>query len=253
MPRFAANLTMLYPEFPFLERFDEARADGFEAVEILFPYDDPVKEITERLTRLGLPLVLINAPPPNWAGGERGFAAVPGREERFRSDFRRALRFARAMKPQHIHIMAGVAEGPAARATFADNLAWAAAEAPRQSLTIEPLNPIDMPGYFLNDFGQAADLLDEIDAPNLGLQFDAYHARIITGDVPAAWDRWGRLARHVQIAGTPGRHEPVKGEIDYPAFFDRLDSDGYTGWVSAEYRPAKRTSEGLGWLKPFRR
>lgn len=248
MPRFAANLSFLFPELDLLDRFDAAAEAGFEAVELLFPYDHPVPDILDRLTRAGLPLALFNMPPPNFTGGPRGFAAVPGVEDRFRRDFARVLRYAGRLKPAHLHIMAGEAEGAQARATFARNLRWAAAEAPGQSLTIEPINPADMPGYFLNDFDLAAEIIAEVGAPNLGLQFDAYHAHRITGDVLGAWDRHRALVRHVQVADHPGRHEPGSGEIDFDAFFARLDADGYTGLVSAEYHPAATTAAGLGWL-----
>jgi len=249
MPRFAANLTFLFKELPFLERFEAAANAGFEGVEVLFPYDDAASEIIRHLKRSGLPLVLMNTPPPNWTGGERGFAAVPGGEERFRRDFKRAMRFAGQLKPQHIHIMAGKAEGPAARDTFIKNLAWAAAEAPKQSLTIEPINPVDMPGYFLSDFELAAVVLAEVNAPNLGLQFDAYHAQIITGNAARAWQTYQHLVRHVQVAGVPGRAEPEKGKIDYPAFFAAVDASDYTGFVSGEYNPSGRTEAGLAWIK----
>jgi len=249
MPRFAANLTLLFKEYPFLDRFQAAADAGFDAVEVLFPYDDAATEITRRLARTGLPLALINMPPPNWTGGARGFAAIPGGEDRFRRDFKRALRFAERLKPQHIHIMAGEAEGAAARDTFIANLAWAAAEAPKQSLTIEPINPVDMPGYFLNDFELAAVVLAEINAPNLSLQFDAYHAQIITGDALKAWDTYRHLVRHIQIGGYPGRHEPQDCDIDYPKFFAAVDASGYDGVISGEYNPKGRTADGLDWIK----
>lgn len=259
MPRFAANLNFLYKEMPFLDRFSAAAGDGFEGVEILEPYDHAAPEILERLAMFDLRLALINAPPPNWTGGPRGFAALPGGQERFRHDFRRALRFARALGAERLHLMAGEAEGDAARATFVENLRWACAEAPKARLTIEPINTGDMPGYFLNDFDLAAEVLDEVAAPNLGLQFDVYHAQRITGDAMACWDRHGHRAVHVQIAQPPRRDEPGagggKGQIDYPAFFARLDATGYTGWVSAEYHPTdpRRTSDGMGWLDAARR
>lgn len=249
MPRFAANLTFLFRELPFLDRFAAAAEAGFEGVEVLFPYDDAAGEITRRLRAHGLAMVLINAPPPNWAGGARGFAALPGEAARFRRDFGRARRFAEALGAQHLHLMAGKAEGLVAHKTFVENLGWAARQAPALSLTIEPINPVDMPGYFLDNFDQAAEILDEVAAPNLGLQFDMYHAQMITGDGMAAWERHGHRARHVQVGGMPGRHEPLLGEIDYPAFFARLDAEGYKGWVSGEYHPEGRTEEGLGWLR----
>lgn len=249
MPRFCANLTMLFTEVPLAERFGAAAAAGFDTVEVLFPYDLPAKDITRELVRHGLTLALINCPPPNYTQGPRGFAAIPGREDRFRHDFRRSLRYATALGAHHLHLMSGAASGPEAKATLIANLRWAAAEAPRQSLTIEPINTHDMPGYFLSDFDLAAEVLDAVAAPNLHLQFDAYHAQRITGDVMATWDRHGHRAAHVQIGGFPGRHEPIGGEIDYPAFFARLDADGYTGWVSGEYNPAGRTEEGLAWIR----
>ncbi len=249
MPRFAANLTFLFNELPFLDRFAAARDAGFDAVEILFPYNDPVSQIADRLRDCALTLVLINTPPPNWAGGDRGFAAVSGSEARFRRDFERSLRYAARLNPRHVHVMAGKALGLVAEQTFVRNLAWAAAKAPDQSLTIEPINGIDMPGYFLNDFDQAAAILDAVDAPNLGLQFDAYHAQIITGDAIATWNRHAAMVRHIQVAGVPGRHEPVGGDIDYPAFFAQLDAEGFDGYVSAEYHPQNATLQGLSWAK----
>ncbi|MBV0913082.1 TIM barrel protein [Rhodobacteraceae bacterium ASV31] len=240
----------MFPELPFLDRIGAAAEAGFDGIEILFPYDDPVREVTRRLRAVHLPLVLINCPPPNYTGRARGMAAVPGLEDRFRSDFRRSLRFARELGAGRIHVMAGEAEGTAARTVLASNLAWAAAEADDMPLSIEPLNPVDFPGYFLNGFQLAADILAEVGAPSLGLQFDAYHSAMIHGDILPQWDRFGALSTHVQIAGAPGRHEP-----DTPAvaeFLERLKTDGYTGWVSAEYRPRGETLAGLGWLASAR-
>ena len=244
MPRFCANLSMLFTEMPFLDRFGAARAAGFEGVEVLFPYDHPAPLVLERLEATRLPLLLINCPPPNYTGGPRGFAAVPGLEERFRTDFRRAARYAATLGARHIHVMAGAAEGEAAQAAFVRNLAWATSVAPGLSLTIEPLNRDDMPGYFLSDFGLALDILAEVGAPNLRLQFDSYHAHRVTGDVMGTWTRVRGHVAHVQVAGYEGRHEP-----DDPAFLDRLDADRYDGWVSAEYVPRGKTSDGLGWLR----
>lgn len=249
MPRFAANLSWLFPELPFMERFRAAKEAGFDAVEVLFPYDHPTQEIRDALVWNDLTFVLMNCPPPNATGGPQGFAAIPGLQDRFRRDFERTLRFAQVLRPRHIHIMAGSADGPEAEAAFIENLRWAAARAPRQSLTIEPINRHDMPGYFLSDYATAARVLDAVAAPHLALQFDAYHAHRITGDVIQTWAAHGHRAVHVQIAGFPGRHEPLGGEIDYPAFLTRLDADGYRGWVSAEYAPSGTTAEGLGWMR----
>lgn len=248
MPRFAANLSLLFKEYPFLERFAAARQAGFDAVEALFPYDVSGTEIKAALRQSELDLVLINTPPPNWTGGNRGFAAIPGGQERFRHDFKRALRYADVLGAQHLHIMAGKAQGAVAKDVFIRNLAWAAEQAPNQSLTIEPINTYDIPGYFLDSFDLAAEVLDAVNAPNLALQFDAYHAFMITGDTMATWQAHGHRAVHVQIAGVPGRHEPLDGDIPYPEFFVRLDRDGYAGRVSAEYHPSGRTEDGLGWL-----
>jgi len=249
MPRFCANLTMLFTELPFLERFGAAKEAGFDWVEVLFPYDFPGQEMRSALIKHDLKLALINTPPPNWAGGDRGYAAVPNGEKRFQYDFKRTLRYAQLLKPSHIHIMAGRAKGAVARATFIKNLKWAAEAAPKQSLTIEPINQIDIPGYFLNDFDQAAQILDEVGAHNLSLQFDAYHAQMITGDMPAVWNKHGKRARHVQIAGIPGRNEPVGGDFSYPEFFKVLDFGGYAGVVSGEYHPKESTQDGLDWIK----
>lgn len=247
MPRFAANLTWMFTEVPFLERFGAARAAGFEGVEVLFPYDAPAPEIVDLLSRNDLQMVLINGPPPNYTDRPKGFAAIPEGQHLFQKDFHRALRVAKSLKAQHLHLMAGVARGPRARAIMIENLIWAASEAPEQSLTIEPINPVDMPGYFLDDFDLALDILAEVAAPNVALQFDAYHAHRLTGDVMATWATCRDRVAHVQIAGFPGRHEPVGGEIDFPAFFAALD-EGYTGWVSGEYAPAGQTVDGLNWL-----
>lgn len=248
MPRFAANLTFLWPGLPLIDRIDRAAAAEFAGVEMLFPYDVAVQEVAGRLHHHGLTCVLINAPPPNYAGGIQGFAAVPEAEGRFGSDLRRALRYVRVLGAQRLHLMAGVAEGPEALACFKRNLALAVAAAPRGlMLTIEPINRTDMPGYFLSDFALAAQIIEEIAAPNLRLQFDAYHAHRITGDVVGTWAAVAPLVGHVQVAGFPGRHEPMGGEIDYPAFFERLDGDGYGGWVSGEYHPKGGTEARLGW------
>ncbi len=248
MPKFAANLTKMFRELPFLDRFDAAADAGFQGVEVFFPYDDAATELTRRMGRNALVMVLINCPPPNWAGGSRGLAAVPGTEARFQYDFRRSLRYAQALGAKHLNLMTGKAEGAAARETLVENLKWAVAQAPEMSLTLEPINPDDMPGYFLNDFGQTLDILDEVGARNLRLQLDMYHAQKITGDAFATWETHRDRIAHIQIAGYPDRAEPLRGDIDYPAFFAALDESGYRGWVSAEYTPKGRTEDGLSWL-----
>ena len=249
MLRYCANLTHLFQEYPFLERFEAAADAGFSGVEVLFPYDDAATEIVRRLNRAGLPLVLINTPPPNWTGGARGFAAIPGGESRFKTDFRRTMRYAQRLQPQHIHIMAGKASGPDAYATFVENLKWAAQEAPKQSLLIEPINSVDAPGYFLDSFELAAGVLAEVNMPNVALQFDAYHAQMISGNVLKTWNEFGHLAKHIQVAGVPGRNEPMGGDIDYPAFYSAIKNSDFKGFVSGEYNPVGRTAEGLDWMK----
>lgn len=248
MPRFAANLTTMFTELPMFERFTAAAEAGFEGVEILFPYDLSAVELYRASVKAGMQIALINAPPPNWAGGPRGFAATPGTEERFRRDFERSLRVAEALHARHIHVMAGKAGGPEALDTYLGNLKWATERAPHASLTIEPISQIASSGYFLSDYDLATDILDQIGAPNLGLQLDTYHAQIITGDMMACWEKVAPYVRHIQIAGYPGRHEPDEGVLDYPAFFAALDRSGYKGWVSAEYTPLRTTSAGLEWL-----
>ncbi|MBJ6372033.1 hydroxypyruvate isomerase family protein [Sedimentitalea arenosa] len=250
MPRFAANLTLLFAELPYLDRFDAAAEAGFAAVEILFPYDLPAKETRRALLRNGLDLVLMNAPPPNYTGGSPGYGAVPGGEGRFQHDIRRVMRYAEILKPRFIHVMSGYTKDAAARDTFIANLQWAADEAPQQLFTIEPLNPSDQPGYFLDDFDLAADILDVVDRPNVGLQYDSYHAQVIHGDAQAVWDRLGHRAMHVQIGAAPDRSEPGRGPTDFPALFSAIDASGYDGWVSAEYHPSTpRTEDSLDWMR----
>jgi len=246
VPRFAANLTLLFPERPVAERATAARKAGFEGVEVLFPYTSP--DWPKALTKAGLPVALINTPAPDWDSGGRGVAAVPGQKSRFRAEFDQALEMADRVQAARIHIMAGLAAGAKAHDTFLENLGWAVGQAGETHLTIEPINPHDIPGYFLKDFDQAANILDTLNAPTLALQFDAYHAHRIIGDLLGTWEKHGHRAAHVQVAGHPGRHEPKEGEIDTPAFFKRLDADGYQGWVSGEYHPKARTEDGLSWI-----
>lgn len=248
MPKFCANLTWLFTELPFLERFAAAKDAEFDAVEVLSPYDVNAQDIVNELARYELKMALMNCPPPNYTGGDQGFAAVPGLEERFRRDFKRSLRYAKTLHAQHLHIMSGEAEGPEARAVLIENLRWATAEAPKQSLTIEPISPKTMPGYFMNDFELARDVIETVGAPNLRLQFDAFHAAQITGDVMTCWAACRDLVTHVQVAQAPDRDEPGPGEIDFPAFFAALDADGYDGWISGEYKPKTDTLDGLDWI-----
>ncbi|MEL6915202.1 MAG: TIM barrel protein [Pseudomonadota bacterium] len=249
MPRFCANLTWLFTELPLVERVRAAAEAGFEGVEILSPYDVNAQELRDACVIAGVKVVLINCPPPNYTGGEQGWAAVPALRHRFRRDFARVLRYAGVLKPEFLHIMAGVAEGPEAEACFVDNLRWAAAEAPAQKITIEVINRRTMPGYFLHDYEAAARLLDAVGAPNVALQFDTFHAHQITGDVAATWEAHRARVGHIQVGNGDDRHEPSAAPFDHPAFFERLDAEDYGGWVSGEYEPAQGTLAGLGWIR----
>jgi hydroxypyruvate isomerase len=246
MPRFAANLTMLFTEVPMLDRPGLAVQAGFDGVEVLFPYDHAPADWQAALG--DLPLALINAPPGDWVAGDRGFAAVPGDETRFRDSFLRGADLAARLGAGRLHVMAGVAKGPQAELCFAENLAWAVAQAPDQTLCIEPLNPDDMPGYFLNDFDQAARILDDLALPQVGLQFDLWHAARIHGNPAQVWEKHRHHVNHIQIAGFPTRAEPGGGGFDLTGLCTELDTDGYTGWVAAEYRPVRATVHGLAWL-----
>jgi len=260
MPRFAANLTLMYGEHAFLDRFEAARADGFEAVEYLFPYEHAPQVLAAALQAHGLRQVLFNAPPGDWAAGDRGLACMPGREADFRGAIAQALEYAQALSVPCIHVMAGLALADAERArqqqVYLSNLAWAAQQARPLGvdLLIEPINRRDMPGYFLNRQDHAHDIVAEVGAPNLKVQFDLYHCQIVEGDLAAKLRQYlptGRVG-HMQIAGVPDRHEPDLGELNYPYLFELIDALGYEGYVGAEYRPRGGTSAGLGWLRVLR-
>lgn len=251
MPRLAANLTMMFNEVPFLDRFAAAAAAGFDAVEFLFPYDFEAGQIADRLQEHRLTQALFNLPPGNWVAGERGLAALPGRETEFRSSVDLALRYARATGVGRLHVMSGLADSsdPTARQTYRESLrlACGVAGAAGLDVTIEPINARDMPGYFLNDFNFAADLIADLGLTNLRLQFDIYHRQIIHGDVLTGLRRLMPIIGHVQIAAVPTRHEPGSGELDDRRVLRELDALGYRGFVGCEYRPAGNTLAGLGW------
>jgi 2-dehydrotetronate isomerase len=258
MPRFAANLSLMYGEHPFLDRFAAARADGFDAVEFLFPYEHAPHVLADLLKSNGLQQVLFNASPGNWAAGERGLACVPGRESEFQNTIAQALAYAQALACPRVHVMAGVvaADLDLHTTTFLRNLAWAAQRAADVGveLLIEPINPRDMPGYFLSRQAHAHQLVMEVGAPNLKVQMDLYHCQIVEGDLAMKLRQYlptGRVG-HMQIAGVPDRHEPDAGELNYPYLLALIDSLGYSGHIGCEYRPRAGTSAGLGWLKPFR-
>lgn len=246
MLKFCANLTMLFTEVGTLDRPGLAAQAGFDGAEVLFPYEFSAAEWETALN--GLPLALINTPPGNWGEGDRGFAAVTGQEQRFRDGFLRAAELATRLQAGRVHVMAGVAKGPEAEQTYVANLAWAADQAPDLTLTVEPINPDDMPGYFLNDFDQAARIIDDLSRPNIGIQFDLWHAARIHGDAGQVWARHKERINHIQIAGFPARNEPGGGGFDLTGLCSELESGSYAGWVSAEYRPARATVHGLAWL-----
>lgn len=264
MTRFAANLSMLYPELDFLDRFAAAAQDGFKAVEYLFPYAFESREIAARLKANGLQQVLFNAPPGDWDAGERGLACLPGREAEFRAGIGKALDYAAALDCPHVHVMAGLSpagsERAALRPTYISQLRWAALEAAKQGVDvlIEPINTRDIPGFYLNRQDDAHAVLAEVGAPNLKVQMDLYHCQIVEGDLAMKIRQYlpsGNVG-HIQIAGVPQRHEPDLGELNYPYLFSVLDELNYTGWVGCEYRPQTGmkpggTSAGLGWLKPY--
>ncbi len=258
MPQFAANLSMLWNELPFLDRFAAAERAGFKAVEFLFPYDFKADDIAERLQQHQLQLVLHNMPPGDWAGGERGFASLPGREDAFRAGVALGLRYASALGTPNLHCMAGIppkdVSEAQARATLVSNLRFAAAEAQRLGirLLLEPINPFDMPGFFVSRPRQAIALMDEVGSDNLYLQYDIYHAQRTEGELANTLkDLLPRIA-HMQLADTPGRHEPGTGEIHYRYLFDRIDELGYTGFIGCEYKPRDvspgGTDRGLAWV-----
>ncbi len=258
MPRFAANLSLMFTEAPFLDRFAAARAAGFEAVEFLFPYEFPAAEIATRLRDHGLSQVLFNAPPGDWAAGERGNAALPGRGQQFRDGVKRALDYATALSCPRLHLMAGLTPAGVPRdtllATYAANLAWAAEECAAAAVQplIEPINHRDIPGFFLNTLAEGAAIIEAIGRDRLGLQFDLYHCQITEGDIVRHVEEHLPLIAHMQVADNPGRHEPGTGEVNWPFVLDRIDALGYRGWIGCEYRPAGATEAGLGWFQPYR-
>lgn len=262
MPRFATNLTMMYQEHPFLDRFAAAAKDGFQAVEFLFPYEHPAAAIAALLEENGLQQVLFNAPPGNWAAGERGCTALPGREEEFRAGFERALEYAQALKCPRIHAMAGLApaggDRARMRATYVANLAWAAEKARAQDVDvlIEPIAQRNIPGFFLNLQDEAHAIAAEIGATNLKVLMDLFHCQVAEGDLVMRMRKYiadpkQTRVGHFQIAGVPERHEPDTGEVNYEYVFGVMDQLGFEGWVGCEYIPGAGTSAGLGWFKKY--
>ena len=259
MPRFAANLTTMYHEHPFLERFAAAARDGFKGVEILFPYEHPARELRARLEQHGLEQALFNAPPGDWTKGERGLASLPGREDDFKRTVDTALEYARVIGNRCLHVMAGLLPEGADRARhrerYVASIAYAARQAQSAGVTvvIEPINTRNIPGYFLNRQDEAHAACRDAGLPNLKVQMDLFHCQIVEGDLATKIRQYIGNVAHMQVAGVPERHEPDIGEVNYPYLFRLIDELGYAGWIGCEYHPKAGTSEGLAWLHVARR
>ncbi|ARQ14078.1 hydroxypyruvate isomerase protein (plasmid) [Rhizobium etli] len=257
MPAFAANLTMMFNEWEFLDRFDAAADAGFSAVEYLFPYEAAPEAIAERLARNNLRQALFNLPPGDWGAGERGIAALAGRFDDLQADVERALDYAAATGVGRLHLMAGIADphDQEAASSYRRSVTYTAGRLAEKGidLLLEPINGRNMPGYFLNDFAAAERLIAEGGLPNLKLQFDVYHRQILHGDVTMALRRLLPITGHIQIASVPSRNEPDGEELNYPYLFGEIDRLGYDGFIGCEYIPRGQTLDGLAWFKPFAR
>ncbi|RFB76547.1 2-oxo-tetronate isomerase [Methylovirgula sp. 4M-Z18] len=257
MIRFAANLSMMFTEWPFLDRFQAAADAGFGAVEYLFPYDFPAEAIQERLTKFRLMQAIFNLPPGDWPAGERGLAALPDRFAEFKDSVAKALHYAEATGVKSLHMMAGIADrhDPIATAQYRQSALFAAEQLATKGLTLllEPINTRSMPGYFLNDFAFAESFIRSSNMENVKLQYDVFHRQILHGDVTASFQRLLPIIGHVQIASVPDRHEPDQGEINCDHFLSHLQTLGYDGFVGCEYIPAGQTCDGLGWFLPYRK
>jgi len=258
MPNLAANLSMLFGEVEFLDRFEAAAKAGFTAVEYLFPYDFDASVIKQKLEDNGLEQALFNAPPGNWDKGERGIACLPGREAEFKAGIKKALEYVSVIGNERLHVMAGILDESAdpelAADTYVANIKYAAQEAAKQDVTIliEPINFIDIPGYFLNYQEEGVDYIERIDEDNVRLQFDFYHCQMMQGNVVATFKALQSFIDHVQIAGVPDRHEPNVGEMNYDFILEQLDASGYRGFVGCEYKPKTDTVSGLRWMESFK-
>ncbi|MCL4801053.1 MAG: hydroxypyruvate isomerase [Burkholderiales bacterium] len=257
MPRFCANLSLLYNEVDFMDRFAAAAGSGFKGVEYLFPYDYPKDRIVEALRGNGLVQVLHNMPPGDWAKGERGIACHPGRRAEFQDGVGRAIEYAAALGCKRLNCLAGIPPAGVtperARAALVENLRFAAEKTKAAGILLvtEPVNTIDIPGFFLNRSRQALEIIDEVGSDNLRLQYDIYHMQVMEGDLARTIEaNLGRIG-HMQLADNPGRHEPGTGEINYAFLFGHIDRLGYDGWIGCEYKPKTATVEGLRWLEPY--
>lgn len=257
MPKFAANLSMLYGEVDFLERFAQAAEDGFKGVEYMFPYDYAKEELAERLERHGLTQVLHNLPAGDWAGGERGIAVLPERVGEFQDGVGKAVDYATALGCKQVNCLAGIAPSAVdpdqVRETLVSNLRFAAEklEAAGIRLLVEAVNTRDIPGFYVCGTEQTLDLIEAAGSRNLAVQYDIYHMQIMQGDLAPTLERHLARIAHLQLADNPGRHEPGTGEINFPFLFDFIDRLGYSGWIGCEYKPRTTTREGLGWVKPY--
>lgn len=259
MPRFAANLSMLFTEVPLIERFERAARAGFRCVEVQLPYELPAKQIQAELLRNQLTMVLHNLPAGDWAGGERGIACLPGREAEFDAGIVKAIGYAQTLGVKQLNCLAGIRPAGVtveqAQASLLRNLGQAARalHAAGLKLLIEPVNPFDVPGFFLTRTTQAVALIEALGEPNVYVQYDAYHAQRVEGELCATVQKHLAHIAHIQVADNPGRHEPGTGEVNYMNFFAHLDRIGYSGFVGCEYKPASRTEDGLAWLEQARR
>jgi hydroxypyruvate isomerase len=257
MPNFAANLTMLFNEIDFLDRFSAAREAGFKGVEYLFPYDFDKQDLVDALQSNNLTQVLHNLPAGDWDAGERGIATMPDRLDEFRESVNQAIEYATALGCRQVNCLAGIAPEGAdpevLRSTFVSNLSYAAGRLGESGirLLIEPINSMDMPGFYLSTTSQALDVLKAVGSYNLAIQYDIYHMQIMEGDLARTLQNNLSSIKHIQMADNPGRNEPGTGEINYPFLFSLLDRIGYQGWIGCEYRPATTTTKGLGWLEPY--
>lgn len=258
MPKFNANLSMMFQEVDFLDRFEAAAKAGFKGIEYLFPYEFEVNQLVDLLNANNLKQILHNLPAGNWAEGERGIGVLPDRVGEFQEGVGKAIEYAKALGNTKINMLSGVAPDgvntDVLTKTFIDNAAFAAYELAKHDirLVIEPINTRDIPGFFLCGTKQALDIIEATSSDNIQLQYDIYHMQIMEGDLTPTIEKNLSSIGHIQLADTPGRHEPGTGEINYPFIFDHLDRIGYTGWIGCEYIPANKTEEGLGWFEPYR-
>lgn len=254
MPKFAANLSMMFTEVPFLDRFIAASNAGFSAVEFLFPYEYPAEVVRDRAIAAGVEVTLFNMPPGDWKAGERGIACIPGRTEEFRAGVDKALSYTSVLGVSRLHAMAGIvphdADPVVCRATLIDNLTYAADRVARHGITLllEAINTRDMPGFSVSTQLESYAICREVNAPNLKMQMDLYHMQVMEGDLATKLRLYASHCGHIQVAGCPERNEPDTGEIRYEYLFQLIDAIGYDGWLGCEYRPAGRTSDGLNWL-----